>query len=222
MPEFEELIAAAHHSERVRARRLARHGAMPERDALRQTLEQAAGTQGLAGLLRERAQERLAEAGRRAAQTARKAEALARKRAGNAAPATAWQAWFDGSAQPNPGRIGIGGLLTSPAGRRIEISRRAGHGSSSEAEYSALIALLEAAVRERPAELLVYGDSRVVIDDVNRVTAPAASLAPQRARADALLARLGQVTLRWIPRHRNAEADRLSQQGAALPDGSDA
>jgi ribonuclease HI len=59
--------------------------------------------------------------------------------------ATAWRGWFDGSAHPNPGQIGIGALLCGPDGQRVEISRRAGHGSSSDAEYLALTALLEAA-----------------------------------------------------------------------------
>ncbi len=218
---FEQLTAAAHHAERVRARRLAQRDAIPEPQALRQTLELAAGAGGLAALLAERAHARQAEAGRRAAKSRLQADRLAAKRAAGAAPATAWRAWFDGSAHPNPGRIGIGALLAGPAGEHLEISRRAGHGNSGEAEYSALIALLEAAVAARPAELVVYGDSRVVIDDASGATAGAAALAPQRARAAALLARLGQVRLQWIPRHKNAAADRLSQQAVGLPDGGD-
>ncbi len=221
MTEFEQLSAAAHHGERVRARRLAKSAAIPEPQALRQTLEQVAGAPGLPALLAERARGRAVDAERRATKSRRQADKLASKRAGNAAPATAWQAWFDGSAHPNPGRIGIGALLAGPAGERVEISRRAGHGNSGEAEYGALLALLEAAVRAQPAELVVYGDSRVVIDDVNRVTAGAATLAPQRGRADALIAQLRQVTLQWIPRHKNAAADRLSQQAAGMSDSGD-
>ena len=80
--------------------------------------------------------------------------------------AEAWLAWFDGSALPNPGRIGIGALLRGPQGQVVEISRRAGEGSSSEAEYLALIALLEAALLHQPAQLTVHGDSQVVIDDL--------------------------------------------------------
>ncbi|MFM9436979.1 ribonuclease HI [Janthinobacterium sp. CG_23.3] len=222
MTAFEQLSAAAHHGERVRARRLAKSSAIPEAQALRRTLEQVAGAPGLPALLAARAQAREADAGRRAAKRRQQADKLASKQAGNAAPATAWQAWFDGSAHPNPGRIGIGALLAGPAGERVEISRRAGHGNSGEAEYSALLALLEAAVLAQPAELVVYGDSRVVIDDVNRVTAGAATLAPQRGRADALIAQLRRVTLQWIPRHRNAAADRLSQQGVGMADSGDA
>ncbi|MET0981930.1 MAG: ribonuclease HI family protein, partial [Telluria sp.] len=130
----------------------------------------------------------------------------------------AWRAWFDGSARPNPGQCGIGGLLRGPAGELVELSRAAGYGNSSEAEYLALIAVLEAALVHGAGELTVYGDSQVVIDDVNGPPEQgAAVLRPYRARVHALLARLPAATLRWLPRHRNLEADRLSQRAGELP-----
>ncbi|MCE3261495.1 MAG: ribonuclease family protein [Pseudoduganella sp.] len=141
--------------------------------------------------------------------------ARAEKLARQAAPASpaAWRAWFDGSAHPNPGRIGIGVLLSGPAGERVEISRRAGQGSSGDAEYLALIAALEMAVELGVPELLVYGDSQVVVQDV--LLAPQAgakALQEHRARVAQLMAALALVHVRWVPRHRNGEADRLSQQ----------
>ena len=140
-----------------------------------------------------------------------RAERLARQPV-PASPA-AWHAWFDGSAHPNPGRIGIGALLSGPAGERVEISRRAGHGSSGDAEYLALIAVLETAVELGVTELLVYGDSQVVVQDVLlSPQAGARALGLHRARAAQLMAALALVHVRWVPRHRNGEADRLSQQ----------
>jgi len=125
----------------------------------------------------------------------------------------AWHAWFDGSAHPNPGRIGIGVLLSGPAGERVEISRRAGHGSSGDAEYLALIAALEKAVELGVPELLLYGDSQVVVQDVLlSPQAGAKALEEHRARVGQLMAALAQVHVRWVPRHRNGDADRLSQQ----------
>src|SRR5689334_15249432 len=98
----------------------------------------------------------------------KQARARAEKLARQAVPCTtsAWRAWFDGSAHPNPGRIGIGAVLAGPGGEHVEISRRAGHGNNGDAEYLALIALLEKAVELRVPELLVYGDSQVVVQDV--------------------------------------------------------
>jgi len=216
MPEFDQLVAAAYQTERVAGRRLAKRAGIDEPQALRLTLEQAAGAQGLPQLLAARALARDADAARRLQKAEQKAQQRARKAAQGPDPADAWRAWFDGSAHPNPGRIGIGALLAGPGGEQVEISRRAGHGNSGQAEYRALIALLEAAVPLRPAELLVYGDSQVVIDDVNRRGArPATGLEGERERVDTLIAQLGKVSLRWIPRHKNGAADRLSQQGAA-------
>lgn len=146
------------------------------------------------------------------------ARAAAEKLARRPVPLSAgtWRAWFDGSATPNPGRIGIGALLLGPAGERIEISRGAGHGTSGDAEYLALIALLEAAVQARAAELLVYGDSQAVVQDVLLAGVPGAKgLEAHRSRVHALMAQLDHVNVRWLPRHRNHEADELSQRALA-------
>lgn len=216
------LADAAFHNERVAARRLAAKEGLDEAEALLRVLRQSAAAQGLAeldGLLAARARLKQDDAQRRAAKVAARGEKVAdlKARARPAPQPGAWQAWFDGSAHPNPGRLGIGGLLLGPAGERIEISERAGHGNSGEAEYLALVALLEAALAARPGVLAIYGDSQVVIGDVAG-GAGAAGLEQHRERALDLLAQLGKfgrVTLHWVPRHRNGEADRLSQQAIA-------
>jgi ribonuclease HI len=152
----------------------------------------------------------------------RRAEHAAGRAARHAAPAHAWRGHFDGAAHPNPGRIGIGACLAGPQGQAWELSRADGRGDSSRAEYAALIALLEGALALGAVPLAVYGDSRVVLDDLARARAGlpgcAAVLAPWRTRALALLAdleRAGAVTLAWVPRTRNASADTLSQRAIA-------
>ncbi|CAN7393459.1 ribonuclease HI family protein [Pseudoduganella sp. LjRoot289] len=210
-----DLTTAAYQGERTKSRRLAKTAGITETEALLRVLEQAAGPAGLPALLLARAQQRGADQARRAARLRERADKLAVKQASRQPPRGAWSAWFDGSAHPNPGKLGIGGLLCGPDGQRTEISERAGHGSSSEAEYLALIALLQAAVAAQPPVLVVHGDSRVVIDDVTGATTASAGLEEQRAQALSLLAQLGNVTLRWVPRHRNGAADRLSQQAIA-------
>jgi len=216
--EFEMLATAAFKGERVAARRLAARTQVSEAQALLQVLTLAAGTHGLAQLLVERQALRQRDERRRAGREADAAHKLAQRKAGMQATA-AWRGWFDGSAHPNPGRIGIGALLCGPDGQRVEISRRAGHGNSSEAEYLALTALLEAAREMGATELAVHGDSQVVINDVNLYAARGAKgLEEHRARVMALMAALGAVNLRWVPRHRNGDADRLSQQAIGQPD----
>lgn len=212
----QDLAQAAYKSERTASRRLARTLGLTEGEALKRTLETSAGKAGLAALLAERASLRERDAERAAARVALRAAAKARRDARHAGRPTAWRAWFDGSARPNPGRCGIGALLTGPGGFSCEIARDAGDGNSSEAEYAALVAVLEAALEHGATDLTIYGDSRVVLDDVAAPAALAApALAAWRTRAQALLARLPQATLRWVPRHKNHEADALSQRALA-------
>jgi ribonuclease HI len=211
-----DLERIAYKSERAASRRLARSQGLSEQQALRLTLEMHAGSAGLAALVAARVALQAAETARRQAQAFERAAANARRATRHDGSPTAWRAWFDGSAKPNPGRCGIGALLRGPDGVAVELARPAGYGNSSEAEYQALIALLEAAVAHGAHELTVYGDSRVVIDDINGPDFNAAPvLTAYRRRVHALLDRLPDVRLRWVPRHKNLEADALSQRALA-------
>jgi ribonuclease HI len=210
-----DLERIAYKAERAASRRLARAAGLSADLALRRTLELAAGANGLVALVALRTGMLAAQAARDAARASEKA-AAARRAALHLGPPSAWRGWFDGSAKPNPGRCGIGVRLDGPDGTRVEIAQPAGHGNSSEAEYRALIALLEAAVVHGARDLTIHGDSRVVIDDVNGPDLYAApALAAYRARVHALLAALPDVRLRWVPRHKNLDADALSQRAVA-------
>jgi ribonuclease HI len=216
MTDFTELCAIAFNGERVASRRLARRTGMAEEAALRTTLENAAGSAGLAALVARRVADKLAAQTRKAARHEQKSLATAQRAARHEGAATPWRGWFDGSAHPNPGRCGVGALLLGPAGEKVTVSKAAGYGNSSEAEYLALIALLQAAQEAGANTITLYGDSQVVIDDVNASDADAAqSLGELRVAARALIAQIGDVALRWIPRHKNAAADALSQRAIA-------
>lgn len=215
LPDPEHLEQLAYKSERAAGRRLALARGLSGGQALRQVLEQAAGQAGLAALISARLAQRAAQDERDAARAFQRAADKAKRAAAHDGRPTAWRAWFDGSARPNPGQCGIGAVLKGPDGAAVELARPAGYGNSSEAEYRALIAVLEAAVAHGADELTVYGDSRVVIDDVNGPDAFAApSLAAYRASVHQLAARIASLTLRWVPRHKNLEADALSQRAA--------
>lgn len=210
MTDLATLQAAAFKTEVAASRRLMERAGIDEAEALRRTLSLSAGVAGLEHLLAERAA-RLRHAELQAAR--RQADAAASRLRCAASTGSQWRAWFDGSARPNPGRCGLGGLLIGPAGLRIELSLDGGYGNSSEAEYRALIAVLQAAVEHGAEALIVAGDSQVVVDDVNGPDcAGAAALSPYRTQARVLLAQLPQSALRWIPRHKNLEADALSQR----------
>jgi ribonuclease HI len=221
MNELFQLQQIAYKSERAESRRLAAADCLSEELALRRTLERKAGTAGLAALVEARTAEQAVQASRSAAREAVRAAARERQaRRHDGAPST-WRAWFDGSARPNPGRCGIGARLEGPDGA-VELSLAAGYGNSSEAEYRALIALLEAAVARGAVDLTIYGDSQVVIGDATGPDAHAApALQHYRDTARALMAQIDGLALRWVPRHKNQQADALSQRAVDLSPSSD-
>lgn len=226
MIDFQILLAIAYKKEAALGRRLAKRSGASPHEALIEVLQQVAGDRPLGELIAARESAARAAAhdaqSRLAARQQARADALAKRREKNHHPdrpdPVAWLGWFDGSTHPNPGKMGLGGLLLSPAGERVEICVTAGQGDNNQAEYLALIALLEAAVRAQPAKLIVYGDSQVVIDGVRLARSArsargggAAVLSHYCEHAQQLISQLRTVELRWIPRQRNVAADALSQ-----------
>jgi ribonuclease HI len=124
-----------------------------------------------------------------------------------------WIGEFDGASRGNPGEAGAGALLADPSGRVVwEVHRHLGRRTNNEAEYAALLLLLEEAVRLGLEELEVRGDSRLVVEQVNgRWKISALHLRPLAARARELLAGR-KVRLYWVPRERNRRADVLSNR----------
>ncbi|WP_309807964.1 ribonuclease HI family protein [Caballeronia sp. LZ034LL] len=219
MIEFDELLAVAYKRERMQSRRLARGAAISEHAALYRTLAKAAAGQTVQALVdARRATQRKDEAARRQRETRRAERASAAQQHQRDSGTGGWRGWFDGSALPNPGRLGIGGVLVGPCGRTVEISAACGHGDSSVAEYRALIAVLEAALRERAQGIVIHGDSRVVVDDVNAPEHTGIrALAAYAQHARALIAQLGDARIQWLPRARNQRADALSRTAFELP-----
>lgn len=133
-----------------------------------------------------------------------------------------WRAWFDGAALPNPGKIGIGVVLVSPGGMRSEKSSLMGCcGCNNEAELHALCATLDMAGTAGARRLIVCGDSDVALryvrgPDSTHIDRLRALIADARER----LRYFDDVQLLWVPRHRNAEADRLSRLALGLLEAS--
>lgn len=203
------------HREQVAARRLASRLGMPFELALTQVLRENAGEQSLDELLQQRRLFFLRQTERKKLSDKAVQDRHLSKMKKKAWPSERWCAWFDGSATPNPGRCAIGGILRAPNGRQWEVARVVGDGNSSMAEYLGLIAVLELAVTHGAIAPMVFGDSKVVIDDVcAAIDSQAMSLAQFRETAQALIRQIPDLNLQWIPRNRNAEADALA--GAAF------
>ena len=127
---------------------------------------------------------------------------------------TDWLAWFDGSAKPNPGVCKIACILRSSDGEEFQHTSTIGHGDSSDAEYQALIMtlklLMDTIDPQTTKSILIRGDSQVVIYDVlNKDNGKSALLTHYREQAQHLMQALPNLELKWIPRHKNYEADLL-------------
>ncbi|WP_212683919.1 ribonuclease HI family protein [Undibacterium baiyunense] len=210
--DFETLQRLAFRRELVESRRLARNQGTDFHLALEQVLTRVAAGSGLSVLLQQRQQD-IAKQAEIKLQKKRVAETkYAIKQARNMVSDHSWCGWFDGSAQPNPGDCYIGVVLKAPSGQVWEISCSIGYGDSSYAEYRALLALLELAVQHAADSLIVYGDSQVVITDLQSAkTKQIPTLLELRSQVENLMKQIPAVQLKWISRAKNLRADELAR-----------
>jgi ribonuclease H / adenosylcobalamin/alpha-ribazole phosphatase len=122
----------------------------------------------------------------------------------------------DGGSRGNPGPAGYGALVRDPVTGRVleEISDSLGTSTNNVAEYSGLVAGLRAAARIAPqADVEVRMDSRLVVEQMSgRWQIKDQNLRSLARAAQDAARRLGRVSYVWVPRARNAHADRLANQ----------
>lgn len=134
----------------------------------------------------------------------------------------AWVIHCDGSAWPNPGRMGLGAVLMGPDGTlRHQISEATtGTGCNNEAELRALMRALQWLAQQGGAAatpVQVFSDNSVLVEQLGaHPVAPIARLAPLFDEARCALRQFAQVDLQWIPRHRNGAADALARAALGL------
>ncbi len=124
-----------------------------------------------------------------------------------------WVVYCDGSAMPNPGRMGIGAVITAPDGSRRTLSQ-ATHttGCNNEAELRALTLALQELRAQGATAVLAYSDNSILVEQLGAAQArPIARMAALFDDARALLDSFDQASIHWIPRHRNGEADALAR-----------
>ena len=118
----------------------------------------------------------------------------------------------DGASRGNPGPAAIGAVIKDGQGRVLgKISRRIGRTTNNQAEYQAVIAALEEAIRLGVAGVVIKSDSELVVQQINgryRVKNPA--LKPLHQRVRELQSLFQSFAIASIPRRQNMEADRLS------------
>jgi probable phosphoglycerate mutase len=122
----------------------------------------------------------------------------------------------DGGSRGNPGPAGYGAVVRDAATGEVlaEVSDSLGRATNNVAEYSGLIAGLRAAARvARGADVQVRMDSKLVVEQMSgRWQIKHPDMRPLAAKARDTARALGRVSYTWVPRSRNAHADRLANQ----------
>ena len=121
----------------------------------------------------------------------------------------------DGGSRGNPGPAGYGAVVWSADHDRVlaEARESIGRTTNNVAEYRGLIAGLEQAAQLGATEVKAQLDSKLVVEQMSgrwRVKHP--DLIPLKARAVEVAAAFDDVSYAWIPREKNAHADRLANE----------
>ena len=120
----------------------------------------------------------------------------------------------DGGSRGNPGVAGSGAVVLSEGGQvLIEIARYVGTATNNVAEYTALLAGLQAAIAlDAEASIHVRMDSKLVIEQMSggwKIKHP--DMISLGAKVQELV-RDRAVTWQWIPREQNSRADALANK----------
>jgi ribonuclease HI len=127
-------------------------------------------------------------------------------------PRTDFSLFFDGCSKGNPGHAGIGAVLYEGDIEIWAAARYIGdHCTNNEAEYRALILGLEQACERNIEELTVFGDSQLVINQVNgEYKVKAKNLFDLYDRVTMLKKCFRFVQFNHVYREQNTRADQLS------------
>jgi len=98
-----------------------------------------------------------------------------------------------------------------------ELHGALGRATNNVAEYHGLVAALQWAVDHGVTELLVRGDSLLLVEQMKgNYRVKSEGLQPLFKQARVLMMQIGHVTFEHVPRERNKDADRLSNLGMDL------
>ena len=122
--------------------------------------------------------------------------------------------YADGGSRGNPGPAGYGSVVFAPDGTVLaERAASLGRVTNNVAEYSGLIAGLEAARELGASRVDVRMDSKLVVEQMSgrwQVKHPA--MKPLARKASGLVRDFEKVTFEWVPRAQNTHADRLANE----------
>jgi ribonuclease HI len=122
--------------------------------------------------------------------------------------------YTDGASRNNPGPAAIGVVIKDETGKVAgTISQRIGKATNNQAEYQAIIAALEEAIKIGAAHVELKADSELVVQQINgRYKVKKTTLRPLYQKAVQLIGSLEAFTITHIPREQNREADSLANK----------
>lgn len=126
-------------------------------------------------------------------------------------------AYIDGSSINNPGDAGIGFVITE-AGNKIieEYYRYIGIKTNNEAEYEALVALLEYIIKNRIKLKKIYSDSTLMVNQISgKFKVKSENIKPLYVKAHDLIKKLEGIKLEYIERKYNL-ADKPAKKASEL------
>lgn len=122
-------------------------------------------------------------------------------------------AYFDGAARGNPGPAAVGWVLVADGGIVAEGGETIGRATNNQAEYAALITVLEVAQEYGHSEIRLRGDSELVVRQVTgEYDASDPTLREKRVRVRELLTDFDDWTIEHVPREVNDRADALANE----------
>ena len=125
---------------------------------------------------------------------------------------------FDGSCDPNPGRMGIGVVILDGRGELVlEISKEMGDGTNNRAEYLAILTGLQELVRFHSGGVVVQGDSDLAIKQLTgEWRVKDREIRNIFDQVKGLEAKFDNVEYEWVSRESNKAADVLSAKALGL------
>jgi ribonuclease HI len=120
----------------------------------------------------------------------------------------------DGLSKNNPGPAAIGAILKDTRGKVVAtVSKAIGVATNNEAEYRAIVAALEKALKLGVEQIELRSDSELVVNQLNgRYKIKSTALRPFYLQVAQLLGQFEKVAVTYVPREQNTEADRLANE----------
>jgi ribonuclease HI len=121
--------------------------------------------------------------------------------------------YFDGASRGNPGPAAAGWVIVTSDGIATEGSERMGKMTNNQAEYGALVRALEVAADFGFDEVVVRGDSQLIVKQVRgEWDTNDPTLREKRVRVRELLERFEEWSIDHVPREINSRADELANE----------